>query len=145
MTRLDDGFSTTVTFSAGSSGVTFLFYEKESTPPGISGGGLIDTTTMRNTTWRTGKPKSLKTLLDSSFVGAYDPEVLDEINIMINVNQLITVTFPDGSNWQFWGKLDEFIPNAHVEGEQPTANILINPTNQNNSNVEVAPVYNDAA
>ncbi len=139
--RIDDGHPTTIAFSAGSSGVTFLMYEKEVVPPGVSGGGENDTTTMRNTTWRTKAPKSLKTLLPGSFVGAYDPAVLDEIVAMANVNQSIVLTFPDDSTWTFWGWIDEFVPNTIVEGEQPTANVTIIPSNQNASGVETAPVY----
>ncbi len=139
--RLDDGFSTKIEFSSGTSGVTFLMYEKEVTPPGVSGGGANDTTTMRNSIWRTAKPKKLITLSPASFVGAYDPEVYDEIIAMINVNQSIEVTFPDESTLTFWGWLDEFVPNAIVEGEQPTANITIIPSNQDNAEAEQEPVY----
>jgi len=143
MSRIDDGHATTISFSGGSSGVTFLMYEKELTPPGVSGGGENDTTTMLNASWRTKAPKSLKTLTNASFVGAYDPEVIDEIVAMCNVNQEITITFPDDSTWVFWGWIDEFTPNAVVEGEQPTASVTIIPSNQDSSGDEIAPVYSD--
>lgn len=138
MARMDDGFSTTISFADDSD---VQMWEKEVTPPGVSGGGAIDTTTMANTTWRTMFPKSLKSLTEVSLVVAYDPAVYDEIISMLNSNQLITITFPDNSTLAFWGWIDEFTPNANVEGEQPTANITIQPSNQNASLVEVAPVY----
>ncbi len=141
--RIDDGHPTTVAFSAGSSGITFLMYEKGVTPPGVSAGGENDTTTMRNDTWRTKAPKSLKSLMPSSFTGAYDPEVLEEVNEMVGVNQEIVITFPDSSTWTFWGWMDEFIPNEIVEGEQPTANVTIIPSNQDASGDEIAPEYSD--
>jgi len=59
---------------------------------------------------------------------------------LVNVNTLITLTFPDAVTWAFWGYLDKFIPNANEEGEQPTAEVTIVPTNQNDSAVETAPV-----
>ena len=138
-----DGFSTTIGFAESASGIllsTFL-KEKEVTPPGVSAGGENDTSTMRNTTWRTKQPKSLKSLMNSSFVAAYDSSVLDEIIATVGVNQEITVTFPDGSTWVFWGWIDEFVPNSSTEGEQPTANVTIIPSNQDSAGAEVAPAY----
>ena len=138
MTTQVDGFSTLIGFPSHPS---VKFEEKEVTPPGVSGGGAIDTTTMNNTAWRTMHPKSLKSLSNSSITVAYDPEVYTEIIAMINDNQLITITFPDGSTIAFYGWLDEFTPNAQVEGEQPTANCVIIPSNQTDALVETAPVF----
>ncbi len=138
-----DGFSTTIGFSLAASGVILstLLKEKGVTPPGVSAGGENDTSTMRNTKYRTKQPKSLLTLMNSSFEAAYDPAVLDEIIAIAGQNQLITITFPDASTWVFWGWIDEFVPNQNVEGEQPTASVTIIPGNQDNSGAEVAPVF----
>jgi len=138
MARMDDGFATLITFDEDSD---VQLWEKEVSPPGVSGGGANDTTTMQNTAWRTMSPKQLKTLTPSSLVAAYDPAVYDEIVTMCNVNQQITVTFPDSSTLVFWGWIDEFTPNRIVEGEQPTAEVTIVPSNQNGSGVETAPSY----
>lgn len=140
MARLDDGFSTLITFGSNSS-ATIHFFEKTVTPPGIDGGGEIDTTTMHNTTWRTRSPKKLKTLAGGETEVAYDTAILTAILAQIQVNQQITVHFPDGHTYTFWGFLDSFIPAALKEGEQPTATIKIIPTNHDNSQVEQAPVY----
>jgi len=140
MARIDDGHPTTLAFAEASSGVT-VFWVKELTPPGISGGGENDTSTMANSTWRTRSPKSLKTLSPASFVAAIDAAILDEMVSMVGVNQQITITFPDSSTWVFWGWIDEFTPNNFVEGEQPTANMTIIPSNQDGSGAEIAPVY----
>lgn len=141
MARIDDGFSTTIDFDNDSS---VQMWEKEVTPPGVSGGGENDTSTMRNTTWRTKWPKSLISLSESSFTAAYDPAVYDEIIAMVNDNQEITITFPNSDTLVFWGWIDEFTPNASVEGEQPTAEVTIIPSNQNNSKIETAPIYSAA-
>lgn len=138
MSRIDDGFATLIAFADNP---TVLFWEKEVTPPGVEGGGANDTTTMRNTAWRTRAPKQLKTLSECSFTAAYDPAVYDDIISMLNNNQLITITFPDDSTLAFWGWLDKFTPGRIVEGEQPTAEITIVPSNQNDSGTEVAPDY----
>ena len=67
-----DGYQTTISFSALSSGIVFNVVAKEKgiTPPAIEGGGKIDLTTMRNSNVRTFYPKQLYTLGDSSVVVA---------------------------------------------------------------------------
>jgi hypothetical protein len=143
MGRLDDGYQTLVTFSAASSGVE-VFWEKAVTPPGVDGGGPNDTTTMHNAAYRTNSPKFLKTLTAGSFTAAYDPAILDELIAMVNTNQAITITYPDGSTWVFWGWINAATPGEIVEGEQPTIDITIEPSNQDANGDEIAPVYSAA-
>ena len=138
MAIMEDGFSTIISFPSHPS---VAFAEKTLTPPGVSGGGQNDVTTMRNTAWRTMAPKKLKTLTEASTEVAWDPAVYDDVVAMINDNQLITVTFPDGATLAFYGWLDEFSPNSNEEGAQPTANCTIQVSNRNTSGVETAPVY----
>jgi hypothetical protein len=138
MGKLDDGYSTTISLGGSS------LYEKEVTPPGIDGGGGIDTSTMRNTAWRTQTPMSLKTLTNASFTAAYDPAAYTSLLSAVNVNQEITVTFPDGATLVFWGWLNTFTPNPLVEGEQPTAECEIIPSNQNDQGAEADPVFTAA-
>jgi hypothetical protein len=96
---------------------------------------------MLNTTYRTKNPKALITMAPLSMTCAYDPACYSSILTLINVNNLITVTFPDGSTLAFWGWLNSFTPGGCVEGEQPTADVEVIPSNQNDSGVETAPVY----
>lgn len=140
--RLDDGLGTAISFSAAPG---LKIYEKEVTPPGIQAGGANDTTTLRNTALRTKAPKRLKTMSDGGAKVAYDPEVYDDMDTMIGVNQLITVTFSDGAELDFWGWIDEFNPDAIKEGEQPTADIKIIPSNQDDDGEETGPVFRGAA
>jgi hypothetical protein len=137
---MEDGFSTTIAFAADA---TVEMEEIDVTPPGLDAGGLIDTTTMLNTALRTGASRQLKTLTPASITVAYDPAALTKILAMIGVNQLITITFPDGSTWAFWGMVNTFTPGAQTEGERPTATLEIIPTNRNGSKVETPPVYDD--
>ena len=142
MTRIDDGHPTLISFAGEGSGLVGVqMWEKEVTPPGIEGGGANDTTTMRNATWRTKAPKQLISLTDAGITIAYDPSLYDEMVAMVNVNQEIVVTFPDSSSLTFWGWIDTFTPNAIVEGEQPTADVTVIPSNQNAAGVETAPSY----
>jgi hypothetical protein len=140
MARLDDGFPTLIEL-AGVPGVVGLrLLEKEVTPPGIDMGGTVDTTTMRNSFWRTRNPKHLATLTALTGVMAYDPFIFSDFTIF-GVNIQATVGFSDGSSVIFWGTFDKFTPNPHREGEQPTANITFEPTNQDNAGNEIFPLY----
>ncbi len=141
MSYLTDGFSCTIGFASGSSGVELAVKEKSVTPPGVSAGGAIDSTTMRNSIYRTKVPKKLIDMANSSLEVQYDPACYDEIIAMIGDNQLITITFPDSSTLAFYGWLDEFVPNALVEGEEPTAGLTLICSNQTDG-TETAPVYN---
>ncbi len=141
MSILNDGHSTIYTF-ANISNVNFL--EKEVTPPGVDGGGENDITTMRNVRYRTRQSKKLLTLTESSVTVAYDPAIYNDVNDQLQVNQLITITFPDLSKVDFFGWIDSFVPGTNVEGEQPTAELTIIPSNQDSNQDEIAPVYTAA-
>jgi len=143
MSRIDDGHGTTIAFGDQPSGTGpgITFWEKELTPPGMDAGGANDTTTLRNTLYRTRAPKQLITLTEMTLTVSYDPSFYDDILGMIKDNQLITITFPDTHTVAFWGWLDKFVPGPIGEGSQPTADVTIVPSNQNESGVETAPVY----
>lgn len=134
---LEDGFSVKIAFAADPD---VSLWEKSVQPPGVDGGEQIDVTTMFNTDWRTFAPRSLKSLTELSIVAAYDPAVYDQIVALINDNGWITVHFPDGSKLDFVGYLKNFAPQALQEGQQPTANCSIVPTNML-AGVETDPVY----
>src|SRR6266550_3274205 len=123
--RLDDGFSTIISI-ANLPGVKF--YEKEVTPPGLASGGGIDVTTMRNANWRTMAPRQLKTLSPVTATVAFATEVIPQVRDQIGVNQLISVTFPDDSSFDFYGWIEEFKLGAFTEGAQPTATLTIQPS-----------------
>lgn len=139
MSMLLDGYQTLITFALQPS---VKFYEIEVTPPGLEAGGSIDTTTMRNTRWRSFSPKALITAAEASVVVAYDSAYYTQALSMLGANQQITFTFPDTHTYQIWGWLDSFVPGAHKEGNRPTATCKIVPSNHDNSAVEQAPVYN---
>lgn len=138
MSLMTDGFPTTIDIA----GATLC--EIGVTPPGIEGGGENDFTCMNNVAWRTRFPKKLKTLTEASFSAYYDPATYDTILSNILLNQLITITFPDGSTLAFWGWLESFIPGEIVEGEPPEAEVTIIPSNLNGSLQETAPIYTAA-
>lgn len=139
--RLDDGFSTQISFAENGA---VHFWEKEVTPPGIDGGGPVNTTTMRNVKWRTQWPKKLKKFTQVKLTVAFDPVAVDEFDAMINVNQLITIKWADGDEMDVWGWIDKFTPGPATEGEQQEAEVIIEISMQNDSKVETDPVYRSA-
>lgn len=141
--RLDDGFSTKITFAADPD---ISFWEKTVTPPGIDGGDAIETSTMHNVTWRTMAARSLKTLTDSSLAVAYDPQVYDQIVALINVEGWLTCLFPNGDTLDFCGFLKAFTPGENSEGEMPEAEVTIVCTNKDAATgAETAPVFTEAS
>ena len=140
MAKLTDGFSSTISFASDSS---VSVWEVEVTPPSIQGGGGHRTSTMRNTTYHTNSPGSLIDIGDCTVLVAYDPATWSEMIAMCNVEQLITVTWPDGSSLAFYGWVDVFEPTSLVENEMPTANMTIKASN-NNSGTETGPAYSAA-
>ena len=146
MIRLDDGFQTwfQITDSADVTweGAT-SFWEKRIKPPGVVGGGPNDTTTMRNTQWRTNNAKWLVTLSEMTMTVAYDPFIYEDILGTVQVNAIVDILWPDNTWLSFFGFVDEFSPAELREGEQPEAEMKVVPTNQNFNGDERAPVYGE--
>lgn len=141
--RLEDGFSSVVQFT-DPLGIELFFetlWEKRLKPPGIDGGGAIDTTTMRNDQKRTKYHKSLSTTTDLVITCAYDTAIYEDIYWHLQQNQLIEFWFSDWSTIQFWGWLDKFDPQELVEGEQPECELTIIPSNQDNNYEEEGYIY----
>jgi len=134
---LTDGHPTTVSFALNASA---KFKEVSVTPPGISGRGPNNTTTMRNSVWTTQQPKNLKTMTDFSVTVQYDPILYSQGLAMINTIQAITVTFSDTSTIVFQGWLDGIQPNEHSEGSMPTMTLSVCVSNQTAAGVETAPI-----
>jgi len=141
MGYLTDGHPTLITFS---NAPTIKLKEKTVKPPGVDMGGPNDTTTFRNSVWRTQQPKKLKKGTAITFTAAYDPAVYDTIIAQAGVNQLVTVTFSNGDTLDVWGWIDKFEPGDSTEGAQPTASVTVEISNQDNSGNEIAPDYNAA-
>lgn len=129
--KLDDGFSTKVTFG---SDPDLSVWEKEVTPPGKEGGDPIDTTTMWNDTYETVRPRALIKSTNGQILVAYDPAVVDDIEAMVNVETTITFTYPDGTTEAIFGFLKSFQRQAMQRNAQPQATIEIVETDWDYSN-----------
>lgn len=137
MSYLEDGFSTTIGFAADA---TVEIKEMSLKPPGAEGGDSIKTSSMLNTLYHTKAPRSLIDISDGSGVFQYDTIAQPKIIALVNVNNLITWTFPDGGTLACWGYLKSWEPSELQEGELPTAAVVIVITNVNDSGVETGPV-----
>ena len=124
--KLGDGYTCRIAFAADPD---VSFWEKTVQPPGLDGGDPVDTTTMYNAQVRTMASRALITMTPLQITAAYDPKVYDQILALVNVEGAITILFPDDATLDFFGFLQKFEPEALKEGEQPTANITVVPTN----------------
>lgn len=135
MPRMTDGLGTRIIFA----GIDIR--RVGVTPFGIDGTEFKDLTTLENEEYRTFLPKKLKTMTSGKQTVYYDPNDLEAIRDLINVNQEFTLRYPDGEEDTVWGALKSFIPNEHKEGQPPTAEMEIVPTNMDTNLDEVAPSF----
>lgn len=142
MAFLKDGMNTYISLNGtGSGSIPTTLKEISVTPPKLDGTGKIDQSTMRNSRLRTALPKVLLSLDECKITVSYDPSSLNAILSCIQVNQSITIQFPDTHTWTFWGWVDTFALGELKDGDRPTAEITIIPSNLNGSGVETLPVY----
>ena len=138
MSKVYDGLGSTLTAGTSSS---FVIAKTKINPPSVSGGDVIDITTLENTAWRTKVAKQLKDLGECSFTGIWDSS--QHVGAPVNVNELWTFADPDGNTLAFQGALTEFESGDIVEGEFAECTGTITATNFNGT-VETAPAYTSA-
>lgn len=115
---LTDGYPTLITLS-NRGNPAIIFREMETEPPEANLGGALDDTTMRNTLMRTAMPKHLISMEEITVQVQWDTRdylTLIVPTILLGVNQLITITFPDGAQLAIYGWVEGFKPNGHKEG-----------------------------
>ena len=132
-----DGVGTTLTFADA-----FVLNWTRISAFGIEGGETIDTANLSSTGWR---PKALRTLkgcTDIEAVGHLDPTKF--IAAPINVNQLVTITYNDGSKHEVYGWLRTVTPSELSEGTKPEYTVSISISNvHSDSGEETGPAYTD--
>ncbi len=141
--KLKQGYRSTITFDRDTN---VNLFEKTTKPPGIDGGDPVDQTTMFNNDYRTMAPRELVTLTPITYKAAYDPVVITELLAMVNIEQTITETFPDGSTVAYYGYLRSVEFDELVEGTQPECTVTVVPTNYDFvNNVEAGPAVAEVA
>lgn len=140
---MKDGYRSLVTLAVNSS---ILLWENNAQPPGIDGGDPIRTSNMFTGTFHVDRPRSLSTLLPINMQCNYAALVYPQIILVVNVETTVTFAFPSGNYIAFHGYLRSFIPQAHVEGDDPVAAVVIQPTNWDSvNNVQSQPVTGTGA
>ena len=134
---LEDGYQSLITFSLKPD---IAIWEKAVGPGGIDGGEKIDVTTQHNRYRRTYGARSLWDKTDSENTCAYDPNNFNDIRGMINQEQTITITYPNGDTEADFGVLQKFERNQLQEGEFPEASFTIFFTGKDSSGTEQVPV-----
>lgn len=135
---LRNGFRALITFARNPD---LCVWEIEVTPPGVSGGDAINTTTQHNTEWMTKAARALKELTDGKVRCAYDPKY-GEISDIINSEDTITVRWPDGSTAAAFGYASDWKPDGMSHGNLPTGDLTLVFTNWDPANdVEAGPVF----
>ena len=123
----DEGYQSLIAFEDDSN---LLFGETVVGAPGIDGGDPVPTTTMFNATYRTKAPRKLKELTPFQVQGKFCSGTIDAVFALINENQWITVTWPDGAQYSFPGFLKSFQPAQAQEGNPLEGTLEIVPTMQ---------------
>jgi hypothetical protein len=135
---MPDGFPVKITLASlmGAS-----LWNKDLKPVGLDGGEPIDTTTMYNSELHTYAPRILVKATAVDLNCTYLASSYSAILAQLNVNQEITITFPDESTLVFWGWLQKFEPSDMKEGDQPMAKVTIFPSFTDTSGAEVLPTW----
>jgi len=137
--KMPDGFKTLIAHSAAPA---VQIWEKIVKPPGVDGGASIETTTMHNISFRTMAARQLKSMMESTFRGFYDPDFFPVIFNLVNVEGSMTVTFPDHSTLAFFGYIMKLEFGENEEGKPPEVTVTFVPTNWDPvGKVEAAPVF----
>ena len=136
----DQGYPIFIVFAANP-GVNF--WEITVKPPGVDGGDAIETSTQFNLHVHTKRARFLKMITDSGAKVQIAAGSLNACYNLVNVETTVTIIFPDGATYCFYGYLKSFILGDFAEGEKPTGDIVVVATNWDVTNsVEAVPVYN---
>lgn len=127
-TYLTDGFSTLVTFANNPTIQLWITLEGGVKAGGFDTEGPIKIGTMHAKRMRVMAAKKLVTHQPTTLTCFYDPAVMTPLVIIggqLGLETTITLTFPDGSSWAFYGYLNKFEVSDHKEGTAPTASCEI--------------------
>lgn len=141
---MENGFGALVAFERDPD---VFIWEKEVTPNTLDGGDPIDISTNHNVTGRTKAARVLVDFGEISLSGSYDPVLENQIRSnLVNRNGAITLHYPDGSTYDFFGYLRTFERGAMNEEGQPETTFTIVITNIDPSDgSESLPVLTEVA
>lgn len=128
--RIENGHPTVITLA---NDPDMAYWETDVTPPGVDGGDANDLTNMHNVEWRTFAPRTLKTLTEAGCTVQVAPDTYGLTITVINDPTTVTIHMPGGATLAFYGYARSLTWNPWVEGEPPTGQFAIQPTNRDPS------------
>lgn len=135
--KLKNGYRSLWTFSLDPDA---SIWEVSITPGGGDVGDPIDQTTMWNDDYMTMSPQELVKTGETSITGAYDPELLTQLETMKGVEQVGTLIWKDGSTYANYGWINSWTFAELVNGTQPRITIVwVNSNYDPINNVESGP------
>lgn len=138
---LHEGYRALITFARNP---RVRFEEKSLKPMGRGIGEPIDTRTQHRDRYVTKRPPSLIELKPLTVTAGYDPAVAEDIDELLGQEGAITYQYPDGTDEDFWGYLQDWDPAELSDGTLPECTLTIIPTAWDpNNNVEAGPVMAD--
>jgi hypothetical protein len=142
---LKEGYKCLITMALNA---TFELYEISVTPPSMTNGDEIDTTTQHNIQFTTKAPRGsyeATPLLDygeTSSKCGYDPIVYNGAKSHMGKETTITKEWADGSTLAFFGYLKSLDFDEESRGEFPTCTAVFMQTNWDpTGKVEAGPTY----
>lgn len=120
-TYMTDGYQTLFTFTNNPAIGLWVSLEGGLKPGGLDTEGPIKIGTMHARRMRIMAAKKLVTHQPTTMTCFYSPAVLPALFAQLGLQTTITITFPDGSTWAFFGYLNKFEPGDNKEGNAPTA------------------------
>lgn len=141
--KLWNGFRTKITFKRYPA---VSLWEMSVKPGGLNGGSAINTSTMHNVSRVTKQPQSLVEGGQITGKAAYDPAVRTTIEDMVNVEDTITITYPDGTTESIFGYLMSVEFDELQMGTFPTLSFTVEQTSWDPAaDVEAAPAIASVA
>lgn len=124
--RLLNGFRSMIAFSLDPDVSMWETIDGGITPPGLTVGDAVRTSTMHNNEYHTKKARFLKEQKDVTFQFAYDTKFMTQIDDLVGDDSgSITLHYPDDSTLDFYGYLGDVDFDPLVDGEMPTGTATI--------------------
>lgn len=138
--RLLDGFAVVLTLM---NAPTTPLWEVDLTPPEMAvHGGMYDNTSVERAEYATQAPKWLRKTGPVKLTAGYSADAYALVSAQVGVQQPFMVTFlPSYDRIHFYGCLANFTPNPMRRGEMPTAEVVVEVTNQNPFGYEIRPSF----
>lgn len=119
------------------------FKEVSLQPPGIKGDTPMEMTDQFNTLVRTKAFRKLLEITEIKGTASLDTGAWPQAFQAVNINDVGTFWWPDGSSTAIWGALTDFQPKTQESGKKPEVDFTFTPSNRDNAGAEQVPVHTE--